>query len=316
MGIDARERSLRSWQNIRDRFQKLCEKGPEIDVVVVNYGEFPSVSQEDFESAYAAVLEWADKRLKEFCRKEAGSSELRSYDAVDSLGGRPTHRQCYYQSRVSVDDLLRCVDDAARLLFQLPPLISGVLWERHFTPKRMPRETLTFWSDAVLELAMRKIDGSPLSRSAKCFTWRTFSPTDAGIFPSTVIGLEFLNGEMSDEKVKTFLRRMRLPDPLWFWFAELKGFVSKSVYTVDWIMDAVGDDPDSGGKANETRTSKNDPVCKYIDVLRKKTPPVKWETIPRLIDNAFGEDMSVDAIQKAYSRWKRKLEAADQNRTI
>jgi hypothetical protein len=55
-------------------------------------------------------------------------------------------------------------------------------------------------------------------------------------------------------------------------------------------------------RKREPRPSKNAALCEAVAKWRENS--VKWEALPRLVQQQFGEEKSVDAIKKAFRRWK------------
>lgn len=128
-----------------------------------------------------------------------------------------------------------------------------LLWPKssglgHFVPRQTTTRSFAFWADTVLQLALRKIDGSPLSQSATCYTWDEESINSRSRSNCVHLWNEFLTGEMSDAEIR--ISCVGLPKPFWFWFAELKNFVAKSNSAVDWIVGRIQQEETGCGRSD------------------------------------------------------------------
>lgn len=232
--------NAQAWARIRERFHAYWMTAPDVEITIISFDRDASISTEQTQSLFSAVEQWAEPQHQEFVKTGGVVRQSRKLGFQHAQSGRTCERLCYCQVREDIEEFLGCVDDAARLLLQLPARATDFLWKDGFVPGQTANSLLVFWADAVLQLALREIRGNPISGSAVCFTWDEKGLRKPHRARRIAVWNEYLAGEMTREQAKR--SSMKLPEPFWFWIAELKGFVEKSLHAIDWILSTFEDD--------------------------------------------------------------------------
>lgn len=225
-----------AWNRIRQQLQRIASTSSEIHVTIVSYLYTRTLPESISKDDLAAVDEWARSRGTELLNGKAVSGSTPPLDFEHPHTGEICHRHCHYNSEQNVDEFLACIPEAAKLLLQLPSSASDFLWKGSHVPRQTSGNPLAFWADAVLQLALRTVNTHPTTCATRCYTWdvNALCEDEEEDFERIDLWNEFIAGEMTDSQVQR--SPMRLPQPFWFWIAELNEFVAKSLTLVDWIL--------------------------------------------------------------------------------
>lgn len=245
---------LKSWERLRDRFDELSRSMPDFDLEVMTTNSQSRLCNEDVlrlvDIQSAIWKERSDSLMKRngwtacFNRSVGNAADCfraRSRPQHE----RPPRRDCRWGCAVDPSDFQRLADDAGRLLFQIPETVAAELWSRKFIPTQSPESPLVYWVEAILQLSLRSVPGSPLSRSAKCWAWNHDWRNQPKVRCTVALPLEFVTGEMPVKAVgliRYSVTKDQAVDPS-FWFAELSGFLAKSCYAVDCIVGELRKSP-------------------------------------------------------------------------
>lgn len=229
-----------AWNRVRQQLQRISSTSSEIHVTIVSYLYARKLPENVGKVDLCFVDEWARQRGTELLNGKIVSGSTPPLDFEHPQTGEICHRHCHYHSEQTVDEFLACISEAAKLLLQLPSSASDFLWKGSFVPRQTSGNPFAFWADAVLQLALRTVNTHPTTCSTKCYTWdvnaaREYEDEDEDEDANRIeLWNEFIAGEMSESQVQR--SPMRLPQPFWFWIAELDEFVAKSLTLVDWIL--------------------------------------------------------------------------------